>query len=174
MEETWKREILDWVKAIVTAIVVVFLIKTFLFDVLAIDGISMQPTLHDKERVFVNIIEYRLYKPKQQDIIVFTPSIEKNAYYIKRVIGVPGDVVRINDGKVYVNDIELNETYLTKGTVTKGNLTIKVPEDNVFVLGDNRGASEDSRDPRLGPIPYQSIKGHAVYRVFPFNKMNKL
>lgn len=174
MDQNLKHEILDWVKAIVSALAIVLIIKIFLFDMLSIDGISMQPTLHDKERVFVNIIEYKLGKPQHQDIIVFTPSIEKNAYYIKRVIGIPGDTVRISGGKVYVNDTELKEDYLSPGVNTTGNLTVKVPEDSVFVLGDNRNNSEDSRDPRLGTIPYNSIKGHALYRIFPFDKIRKL
>ena len=99
---------------------------------------------------------------------------ESQSYYIKRVIGVFGDTVEIKSGKVYVNGHQLEENYLSPGTITNGSISLKVPEGKVFVLGDNRELSEDSRDPRLGPIPVKSIKGHAVYRLFQLNSMERL
>lgn len=173
-----KNEILEWIKAIVIAVISVFIIKFFLFDVILIDGISMEPTLHDKDRVFVDIIGYKIGKPKHNDVIIFTPSIDKNSYYIKRVIGLPGDTVEIKNDRVFLNGKLLDEGYLAPDTVTKpfhdDTLTIKVPEGTVFVLGDNRGSSEDSRDLRLGPVPIKSIKGRAVFRLYPFNDIKKI
>ena len=173
-----KNEIIEWIKAIAIAVVAVFIIKFFLFDVILIDGTSMEPTLHNKDRVFVNILGYKVGKPKHNDVIIFTPSIDKNSFYIKRVIGLPGDTVEIKDDKVFLNGELLDETYLAPGTVTRpfteDTLTIKVPEGTVFVLGDNRESSEDSRDFRLGPVPIKSIKGRAVFRLYPFNDMKKI
>ena len=182
MQNTLKKELFDWFNTIAISLIIVFIIKFFIFDVIAIDGASMQPTLHDKDRVFVSIIGYKLSQPKNQDVIIFTPSIDPKHYYIKRIIGVPGDTVEIKGGKVFVNSTQLNETYLKPDTFTQAGsylqrsdkFNIIVPKDTVFVMGDNRGGSEDSRDPLLGPIPIKSIKGHAIFRIFPFNNTKKL
>lgn len=174
MEENLKKELFEWIKAIVVALVVVFVIKFFIFDIMAIDGMSMEPTLHHRDRVFVNIIGYKLGNPNRQDVIIFTPPIQKDSYYVKRIIGVPGDTVVVKGGKVYVNGTQIDEKYLSPGTYTEGNVDLKVPEGKVFVLGDNRGNSEDSRDPRLGPVPIESIKGKVVFRLFPINNINKI
>jgi signal peptidase I len=174
MQDSLYKELREWAKAIIIAFFVVFFMKFFLFDVIAISGISMVPTLADRDRVFVNIMGYKLSGPERQDIVIFAPSIDPKSLYIKRVIGVAGDTVSIKDGKVYVNDMELDEYYLPPGEYTEGDVTLKVPDDSVFVLGDNRSNSEDSRDKRLGPIPVKSIKGKALYRVFPVKNLKKL
>jgi signal peptidase I len=96
MQEGWKKELIEWAKSISFALIIVFVIKSFLFDIVAIDGISMQPTLYDKDRVFVSILSYEIGAPKHQDIIVFTPPVDKDSYFVKRVIGIPGDTVKIS------------------------------------------------------------------------------
>ena len=177
MQKNPNQEAIEWFKAIIAALAIVVTIKLLFFDVLSINGISMQPTLHDRERIFVDIIGYKIGKPKRYDIIVFTPSIEKNSYFIKRIIGMPGDTVKISNGNVYINDEKLNEEYLSPNTYTdvlSDPFIVNVPYGSVFVLGDNRSSSEDSRDPRLGTIPLKSIKGHAAFRVLPLNKIGKL
>ncbi|KPU42674.1 signal peptidase I S [Oxobacter pfennigii] len=174
MQDNLKKEIYEWIKALAVALTVVFLLKFFIFDIMAIDGISMEPTLHHKDRVFVNIAGFKMGQPKHNDVVIFTPSIEPDYYYVKRIIGIPGDTVTIKSGKVYVNDVLLNEEYLSPGTYTSPDMTIEVPEGKVFVLGDNRGSSEDSRDPRLGPITIESIKGSVEFRLFPFDKIQKI
>lgn len=172
MREGLKSEAFEWGKAVLFAIIAVFLVKTFLFDIVAIDGISMQPTLYDKDKIAVNIAGYYVGKPSRQDVIVFTPPVDKNSYFIKRVIGVAGDDVKISDGRVFLNDRELDESYLPPGTRTQGDLILRVPEGMVFVLGDNREHSEDSR--YFGPISIKSIKGRAIFRLFPLNSMEGL
>lgn len=176
MRESFKKELIEWTKAIVIALCAVFFIKFFLFDIIVISGISMEPTLHEGDRVFVNIIQYKLGEPQRGDIVVFTPSIDKDSYFIKRVIGVPGDRVSIKDGKVYVNGSLLQEDYLPPGTITRpvDHNDEEVPMGTVYVLGDNRNYSTDSRFALLGPVPIKSIKGKASFRVFPFDKINKL
>jgi signal peptidase I len=177
MQKNPSQEAIEWFKAIITALAIVVTIKLLFFDILSISGISMQPTLHDKEKIFVDIIGYKIGKPKRYDIIVFTPSIEKNSYFIKRIIGMPGDTVKISNGKVYINDEKLDEEYLPPNTYTDAlsdPFIIDVPYDSVFVLGDNRSSSEDSRDSRLGPIPLKSIKGHAAFRILPLSRIGKL
>lgn len=174
MDEKWKKEVIEWVKSIAIAVLLAFTIKYFICDIILVDGSSMNPTLYNGDRVFVNIIGMRITKVEHSDIIVFTPSIEPDSFYIKRIIGLPGDIVRVKDGKVSINGTELDEPYLAPGTETFGDLEIKVPEDKVFVMGDNRENSEDSRDPQLGPVPIKSVKGKAVFRLFPFSDIKKL
>lgn len=172
MQKNAKSELIDWIKSFVLALAIVLFIKFFLFDIIPIENVSMQPTLYERDRVFLNIVQYRLMKPGYSDVVIFTPPVDKESFYIKRVIGLPGETISIKGGYVYINDKKLDEQYLPAGTITDGNLTLKIPEDCVFVMGDNRGDSQDSRE--FGPISIKSIKGHAQFRVFPFNKLGKL
>lgn len=172
MQSNWKKELLDWIKSFVLALAIVLFVKYLVFDIMPIDNISMQPTLYGDDRVFVNILEYKINPPKNSDVIIFTPPIDKNSFYIKRVIAVPGDNLRIQDGMVYVNNILLKEQYISPGTYTKGNIDIKIAEGTVFVMGDNRNNSEDSRG--FGPIPISSIRGHAVMRVYPLSNIKNI
>lgn len=177
MKANKKSEALEWFKAIIVALILVYFIKLLFFDVLTIDGVSMEPTLHNGERVFVNILSCKIKKPGRFDLVIFTPSIERDSLYIKRAIGFPGDTVKITGGKVYVNNTRLNESYLSPNTYTEAEtepFIIHVPEGSIFVLGDNRECSEDSRDSTLGPIPLKSIRGIAEYRIFPLDQMCKL
>ena len=164
--------IIEWVICIIVAIILTLLIKTFLFDIIRVSGTSMVPTLHDKD--IVGVEKLSLYKNKfdYKDIVIFDSRNEKHNIYIKRVIGLPGDTVEIKDGGVYINGEHLNETYLDPNTTTTGNLSVTLDDSHIFVLGDNREVSEDSR--QLGPIPIDSIKGHAVFRFFPLSKIGTL
>nr|WP_307815963.1 signal peptidase I [Thermobrachium celere] len=100
------------------------------------------------------------------------PGSKGRGIYIKRIIGLPNEVVEIKDGSVYINGNKLKEDYLEPGTYTDVDMKITVPEDCVFVLGDNREVSEDSR--YIGPIPIKNLKGHAVFRIYPFSDIKKL
>jgi signal peptidase I len=183
VEENWKKELLEWVKAIAIALAVVFLIKFFIFDFMAIDQISMKPTLYPNDRVFVNILEYKLGSPKRGQVVIFTPPTDPKHYYIKRVIALPGEKVKIDEGRVYIQKVGsdkfelLEEPYLQPDVKTYakgdyGSMVIDVPQGSLFVMGDNRPYSEDSR--MFGPVTIKSVKGHALYRVFPLDKMKKL
>jgi len=166
-----KNEAMEWIKSILLAIVIAIFIKTFIFSTTYVLGNSMYPTLHEKDRLFANKIPLYFSDPNRGDIVVLKAPDVENKDYIKRIIGIPGDIVAIIDGKVYLNGDLLEEDYIEEGayTETYGENYWEVPEDYVFVLGDNRaeGASKDSR--YFGCIPIKSIKGITSYRYFPFN-----
>jgi len=172
------RSAVEWVAVIVGALVVALVVKTFLFQAFYIPSGSMEPTLEKGDRVLVNKLSYDLHDVNRGDVIVFeldpdevgTDGIKD---LIKRVIGLPGDVIETRDGVVYINDEPLDEPYLAEGTVTGStsdgqNPSIErqtVPEGHVYVLGDNRSNSADSR--YRGPIPIDSIVGRAFVLVWP-------
>ena len=166
-----KKEAMEWIKSIFLAVVIAVLIKSFIFSTTYVLGNSMYPTLHEKDRLFANKIPLYFSSPDRGDIVVLKAPDAENKDYIKRVIGLPGDTVAIIDGKVYLNGNLLEENYIEEDAYTEvyGENHWEVPEDHVFVLGDNRdeGASKDSR--YFGCIPIKSIKGITNYRYFPFN-----
>lgn len=170
-KEKAKNEVVEWIKSIALAIVVAILIKTFIFNTTYVLGSSMYPTLFEKDRLFTNKVTLYFSEPNVGDIVVLKAPDNPNKDYIKRVVGLPGDTVEIIDGKVYLNGEVLDEYYLEEGAYTHTYDESKwvVPEDYVFVLGDNRGegASKDSR--YFGCIPINSIKGKANFRYFPFD-----
>lgn len=166
-----KNETIEWVKSIITAVVIAILIKTFIFNTTYVLGNSMFPTLHEKDRLFANKFSLYFSGPSRGDIVVLEAPDEVKKDYIKRVIGIEGDSVEIKEGKVYLNGEELEESYLDKDayTHTYDETYWEIPEGNLFVLGDNRnpGASKDSRV--FGYISVDSIKGVTGFRYFPIN-----
>ncbi|SHE28362.1 signal peptidase I [Tissierella praeacuta DSM 18095] len=173
-----KNETIEWIKSIVTAVVIAILIKAFIFNTTYVLGNSMYPTLHEKDRLFANKVSLYFKGPSRGDVIVLKAPDDPVKDYIKRVIGIEGDLVEIKDGKVYVNGSLLNEPYLVNDSYTHiyDEDTWKVPKGQVFVLGDNRaeGASKDSR--YFGCVSVKSIKGITGFRYFPvdnrFGKIN--
>ncbi len=172
-----KSETIEWIKSIVTAVVIAIIIKTFIFNTTYVLGYSMYPTLHEKDRLFALKVPLYFKGPDRGDVIVLEAPDNTNKDYIKRVIGIAGDKVEIIDGKVYVNDKVLEEDYIAKDafTHTYEESSWIVPPGEVFVLGDNReeGASKDSR--YFGCISIKSIKGITGFRYFPFdNRFGKI
>lgn len=172
MKKSRKSELREWIKSFAIALSIVLFVKFLLFDIIPIENVSMQPTLHDGDKVFLDMITYKFSTPKRSDVIIFTPPVDKDSYYIKRIIGLPGEVIAIHDGSVFINNKKLYELYLLPGTLTEGDLSVNIPEGFVFVMGDNREDSSDSRE--FGPISMKSIKGHALFTVFPFTRAGKL
>ena len=166
-----KREVMEWIKSIVFAIIVAVLIKTFIFNTTYVLGNSMYPTLHERDRLFTNKITMYFSNPGRGDIIVLKAPDNPDKDYIKRVIGIEGDIVEIKNGKVYLNGKLLEEKYIDKDayTHTYDKNYWKVEKGYVFVLGDNReeGASKDSRS--FGIVPVETIKGKANFRYYPFS-----
>ena len=140
--------------AIISLAIFLF-IYVFLVQPHRVQGSSMVPTFESGELLLTEKLTYRLYKPQRGDVIVFAAPVSKNADFIKRIIGFPGETVKIADGSVYINSQKLDENYIS--SPTEGNETITISNNEYFVLGDNRGASSDST--AFGPIKKASIRG---------------
>ena len=155
------EEIKDWIVSIAIAIVLAFLIRYFIVELYLVDGPSMRPTLQSAERLVVNKFIYRFRAPERGEILVFRYPRDPSRDFIKRVIAIPGDTIEIKDGRVYVNSTLLNEPYIL--SKTRGNYPLAtVPEGHIFVMGDNRNNSEDSRFADVGFVPFDLIKGKAM------------
>lgn len=170
------KEIREWAVAIIIAIVVIAVIRMFLFVSFSVDGLSMDPTFKDGDRVVVNKFIYDLGEVEQDDVIVFESN--QDSAYVKRVIGVPGDTVEMVDKIVYLNGEPLQEDYVTHhGESYMDNFTLSdlgveggaIPEGHYLVLGDNRPISRDSRD--FGLITEDSIIGEVQLRFWPLNEI---
>lgn len=170
------RAVLEWLAVVVGALLAALLIKTFLFQAFYIPSSSMEPTLLVGDRVLVNKLSYEFGDVERGDVIVFhkpetLPESEIDEF-IKRVVGLPGDVIEAREGVVFVNGLALDEPYLPDGTFTAGLAETIVPPDSVFVLGDNRGNSTDSRV--FGAVEVDSIVGQAFVRVWPLGDIGGL
>ncbi|MDK2802977.1 MAG: signal peptidase I [Oscillospiraceae bacterium] len=167
-----KKEIFEWVEAIIFSLVVVVLIFTFVFRVVGVDGRSMEPTLKNEDRV---LISHLFYKPKKGDIVVLNDQTEDRKPIIKRIIGTEGDTIDINfiNGKVIVNGIPLEEPYIDENTLTPGDIEfpVTVPTGHIFVLGDNRNNSLDSRHSEIGMADSKDLLGRAFVRIYPIEKI---
>ncbi len=189
------REIIQWTVLIIIAIVISMLIRTFIFEPVKVEGSSMLNTLQSGERLILYKTGYLLHVPQRGDIIVLKYKdgmyqflnlfnripfirnmIEQSGFeedYIKRIVGVPGDIVDIHDGSVYINGEKLEEEYANGITEQKTiSLPIEIKEDQYFVLGDNRQNSKDSRI--IGLVERQRIKGKVVFRIWPFKAIGKI
>lgn len=168
----------EWIKDIVIAIVIGLIIVQFVKPTIVKEH-SMLPTLNENDYIFLSKQAYTLFgEPKNGDIIVFHSSLVtaegKEKMLIKRVIGLPGDVISIAGGVVYRNGQPLVEEYTNEGFTKTEMADVKVPEGELFVMGDNRQHSVDSRDPDVGCVPIDEIVGKAVFRLYPFNKAGTL
>jgi len=159
------RELLE---TVISAGIIAFIIITFIGQVTVVRGASMEPTLHDNERLIANKISYRFETPERGEIIIFRPPLEIKRNYIKRIIGIPGDKIEIANGEVYVNGEKLEEPYVKNISYENMPPTI-VPDDSFFVLGDNRPNSSDSR--YWGFVPRKNVVGRAWVVFWPLNKI---
>ena len=170
-----KREILDWAVAIVVALVIALVIRTFVFTLVRVDGPSMQPTLHHGDTLYVNRF---LYQPKAGDIIIFRPPNSMKTPYVKRVIATEGQTVDIDAAThtVTVDGVTLEEDYIKEPLLSAGTMHFpyEVPQGCVFVMGDNRNNSRDSRDATVGAVPKKNIIGHALFRLLPIRDIGVL
>lgn len=167
------EEIKDWIVSIAIAIVLAFLIRYFIVELYLVDGPSMRPTLQSAERLVVNKFIYRFRAPERGEILVFHYPRDPSRDFIKRVIAIPGDTIEIKDGRVYVNSTLLNEPYIL--SKTRGNYPLAtVPEGHIFVMGDNRNNSEDSRFADVGFVPFDLIKGKAMLVFWPIGQFKTL
>ncbi|MCW6085011.1 MULTISPECIES: signal peptidase I [Clostridium] len=195
-----KKEIESWIFSILGAILIAGLVNSKVFAKVRVQQSSMENTLLTNEQLVVDKLSYNFAQPKKGDIIIFhenkergtisqdtlemvdniisifnnnNNSIEKDDRLIKRVVGVPGDEIDIKDGHLYLNGKKLEESYVKGETIKREfKLPIQVPENKLFVLGDNRMISKDSRI--FGLIDYKQVEGKAIYRVYPFNHVGKV
>jgi signal peptidase I len=177
-----KNEIWEWIKALLIAIALVALIRTFLFTPTVVSGDSMEPNFHDRQRLIVNILAYSIGEPDYGEVIVFhAPNEDEGKDFIKRVIALPGDEVKVEGDNVYINGKKIEEDYIKDAIQEQAELGLTynnnrnfaertVPEGKVFVLGDNRPISKDSRD--IGFIEFDEIVGRADLVIWPLTDID--
>lgn len=167
------KEIIGWILYLGAVFVMVYLIITFVGQRTKVDGSSMEPSLTHGDNLIVEKISYRFRDPERYDVIVFPYQHAENIFYIKRIIGLPGETVQIIDGYVYINGELLDEHYGAEVMINSGIAEdeIELGEDEYFVLGDNRNHSADSRDPSVGVLTREQLIGRAWVRIFPFDKI---
>ncbi|MET0326057.1 MAG: signal peptidase I [Ilumatobacteraceae bacterium] len=166
-----RRALVDWIVVIGVALLVAFVVRTFVLAHFVVDGTSMYSTLHDGDRVFVNKLSYRLHDPNRGDVVVLhqiTGASERDL--IKRVIALPGETIEYRNCQVIINGRLLDEPYLDPEALTPGDCgsdqtALEVPDDHVFVMGDNRGGSQDSR--AIGTIDEDELVGRAFVVFWP-------
>ncbi|HVO64455.1 MAG TPA: signal peptidase I [Terriglobales bacterium] len=162
-----------WLRDLVISLAISAFIIIFLYQPVKVEGTSMMPCLLDQERIFVNKFVYRLEPIEHGDIVVFRYPRDPSKSYIKRVIGVAGDRIRIDDGEVYVNGKRLYEDYVPAPYQDERSYPEQVvPSHSFFVLGDHRSMSNDSRD--FGPVKESFIYGKAVFGYWPMDKLGRL
>ena len=159
-----------WLRDLLISVVVSFFIITFLYQPVKVEGTSMAPQLHDQDRLFINKFAYNFEKIERDDVVVFYYPRDTQKSYIKRVIGLPGDEVRIADGQVFVNGNAIAEPYVPERYRDVRSMDgFKVPEGEYFVMGDHRSISSDSRD--FGPVERSLIYGKAAFVYWPREEM---
>jgi signal peptidase I len=165
-----RRLLHAWIRDLFFSISVSLFIILFVYQPVKVEGGSMEPGLQDQERIFINKLAYRLENIQRGDIVVFRYPRDPRKSFIKRVIGLPGDRVRVSEGKVSLNGHLVPETYVPEEYLDSRSCPeIKVPLDSYFVLGDHRSMSNDSRD--FGPVARTYIYGKAVFGYWPMEKM---
>lgn len=170
------KEVISFIIYIAVVFLLTYLVITYVGQRTEVSGSSMESTLSNGDNLIVDKISYRFREPERFDIIVFPYQYEEDTYYIKRIIGMPGETVRIDEkGIIYINGEELVESYgrevIDADKLGLAQEEIMLGEDEYFVLGDNRNASSDSRDPSVGNIKRKDIIGRAWVRIYPFDKI---
>lgn len=172
------KEIFGMILYIAIVILVVWAIITFVGQRTEVSGSSMYDTLEDGDNLWIDKLSYRFHDPERFDIVVF-PYQDSSVFYIKRIIGLPGERVRIeDDGTIYINNEPLEENYgyetIDPGMIGRAGNNIILGEDEYFVMGDNRNDSKDSRFEEVGNIHRDDLEGKAVLRIWPLSKFGKI
>ena len=165
----------EWIIVVVVAISSALLVRAYVLQQFAVEGTSMLTTLHPSDRVLVNKLSYRMHDPRRGDVVVLK-RIESNAQerdLIKRVVGLPGEMIEYRDCQLFINGSLVNEPYLDPQIVAANRCgadqpSVKVESEHVFVMGDNRGGSLDSRDRTVGQVAYSNLIGRAFVVMWPF------
>ena len=169
----WLRSLLQlrvWARDIGISVIASFFMVTVLYQPVRVEGTSMQPELRDQDRLFINKFAYRFENISRGDVVVFHYPRDPEKSYIKRVIALPGDTLRIDDGRVYVNGQRIEEPYVPRRYRDGRSMPeIAIPQGDYFVMGDHRSISSDSRD--FGPVDRQLIYGKAAFIYWPADNM---
>ena len=168
------RELGGWIVYILFIVLVTWLIVTFVGQRTKVDGHSMEPTLSDGDHLIVDKISYRFHDPARYDIIVFPYRHAENVYYIKRIIGLPGETIQVKDGCVYINGQKRTDEHYGAEVMEDPGIAaqpIQLKDDEYFVLGDNRNHSSDSREASVGVLTRDQLIGKAWVRIFPFDSI---
>ncbi|MBU4285123.1 signal peptidase I [Patescibacteria group bacterium] len=163
VEFTW--EIL---KIVIISLAIIIPIRYFLIQPFFVNGASMEPNFQDGDYLIVDEISYRFDAPERGDVVIFRYPLDPSQFFIKRVIGLPGESIKVEDGKIFINGKALDESEYLEDIDTVGSVEIKLAEDEYFVLGDNRQASSDSR--KWGEVDKKFIIGRAWLRAWPFSR----
>lgn len=166
---------IHWARDLLISVVIAVVVILFIYQPVKVEGTSMMPALVDQERIFINKFIYKFGSGKidRGDMIVFWFPGDLSKSYIKRVIGTPGDIVEINNGTVFVNNVKLDENYVPSDYRDHVSFhATRVPEDEFFVLGDHRSSSNDSRT--WGMVPRRYVYGKAVFVYWPLQKIGVL
>jgi len=177
-----KSEVLAFVwetiKVVIISLTIILPIRYYLVQPFFVKGASMESSFEDGDYLLIDEISYRFSEPARGDVIVFRYPEDRSQFFIKRIIGLPGETIEIKNNKViiynadHVNGFILSESYLDANQETLGNMLMRLDDNEYFVLGDNRLQSSDSR--RWGPVNRTLITGKVFLRAWPFNKFNKI
>ncbi|MDL2274241.1 signal peptidase I [Oscillospiraceae bacterium OttesenSCG-928-G22] len=170
-----KSELYDWAQALVFALVFVVLLNTFVVRIIGVDGHSMMQTLHDGDRI---VLSGLFYEPEPGDIVVLTKKSFRSEPIVKRVIAVAGQTIDINfiTHEVFVDGVLQDEPYINEPTVERGDMEfpLTVEEGCIFVMGDNRNRSTDSRWSTIGMVDTRAVLGKVYFRIYPFNNISRI
>ena len=170
-KEFRSREFRGWLISLAIAVAIALALRLFVFEFIRVEGESMEPTLFTNEFVFMEKVTYRFAEPRRGDIIICLYPGHADTY-VKRVIGVSGDIIAVTDGVLYING-EANSDYFAD-RMNREVRPVTVPEGHVFVMGDNRNYSMDSRDESIGALPDSMVLGRAVFVIWPLNQIHGL
>ena len=174
MLEIKKSELRENIESFAIAVLTILFIMIFVVRSYKVQGQSMEPTIHEGEMLMINRYIFNFRPPKTGDIVVIIPPGDPKRKYIKRVIGGPRQSVRVENSKVYVDNLELKETYIRE-TMQSGDFTQQVPDDSIFVMGDNRNNSTDSRNANVvGFVPLKNVVGKAIFIFWPITDVKIL
>ena len=163
------NDLKGWIRCIAIALIVGLFLRFFVIEFVNVSGESMTPGLQPGQIVFVEKVSKHFSEPEHGDVVIVKFSNVDSRYYVKRVMGLPGDTLAIKDGKVIRNGEVLDEPYIREEYIDTPMAEITVPAGHIFVMGDNRNDSSDSRSSHVGPIPEKDIVGNGVCVLFPFS-----
>lgn len=162
-----------YLRTILVAVVIALLLRTLVVFAVAVEGPSMEPTLHTSDVVMVEKVSLYFGAPNRMDIVIVEYP-NRSGLFVKRVIGLPGETLEVREGRVYMDGTPLDDPYNPDGTMARDMEPVTVPPGTVFVMGDNRNHSMDSRDETVGPIPLEKVRGKGLVLIWPLNKLKIL